>query len=110
MKRNLVMVADDASNSSLEEDSRWDENVGNDDNNAVDFLGIKPGVTPYDRVIEMIEESIVFEDLSVKYSLDEENKLECALRKNRSPIFYPKCENIPIHIKVDIITSWYYQN
>ena len=103
-RENLIMIADDASNSSLEEDD------DSDDDNAVDFVGIKPGDTPYECVIEMIEGNIFFEDISPTYSLDEENKLELVLIKNRTPMFYPRCENIPIHIKVDIITSWYYQN
>ena len=108
-RENLVMAADDASNSSLEEDSRHEEDDDSDDGNAVDFVGIKPGDTPYERVIEMIEGNIAFEDISPTYSLDEENKLEWALIKNRIPCFIQDVKTFR-YIKVDIITSWYYQN
>ena len=39
-RENLVMAADDASNLSLEVDSRHNEDEDSDDDNAVDFVGI----------------------------------------------------------------------
>ena len=55
------MVDEETAKVSDEENSKLEEDEDSDDNYIADFIGTKPGDTPYSRVIEAIEEDVIFE-------------------------------------------------
>ena len=105
MQESLIIVDEETSNTYLEEASEFYEGEESDDNRVTGFVGTKPGDTLYGSVIEAVEGNVIFEEVNPAHAPDEKDKLEWALIKNRSPLFYPRKENVLIHVKADIISS-----
>ena len=108
--RNLTMVKEDASISSSEEDSKQDGGEDGENNFDSGFIGTKPGDAPYGGVMKLVKNNVFFENAYPAPISGCRNKLEWAVIKNRSPMFYPRRVNISDHIKADIVTSWVYLN
>ena len=102
------MVDEETAKVSDEENSKLEEDEDSDDNYIADFIGTKPGDTPYRRVIEAIEEDVIFENMSPVDAINNRNKFELDFMKNLSPLFHSRQENIPINIKAEVIANWIY--
>ena len=91
-----------------EENSKLEEDEDSDDNSIADFIGTKPGDTTYIRVIEAIEEDVIFENMNPVDTINNRNMFELDFMKNVSPLFHSRQENILINIKAEVIANWIY--